>query len=368
VGNVQRFVPVHYGLVEAESAARIVVPAALGELTLRAGLPPSIVLGRPFALAASVAAESTALDRGREYVGGLERLSGVHHALFLDASLEVEGRPLTVAIEPSIAASPTGREIMFMGRPASTERREDAGKPRTAELYTVRAVSMAKQSDLEARFEPVPPGTLSNKPRRLVLHARARLRIAVSPSTWPPGRPLPDTQETIGGVSFFMDPVDVPPVEIDLEAVYVRVSPVAPPPRVPVARALRDIRIGVGDPVDLPALDVEAELKMAAASRGGRPVTAQAHARRAVFASPLSSETWRLLGETHLDRGGSDEATSALEYSAHLDPESGRTLAALADAYDRVSRMKDARATAKLASTKNLDPESRERVRRILGD
>ena len=218
------------------------------------------------------------------------------------------------------------------------------------------------------RLEPVPPGVLANKPRRLLVHVLAHLGVAVTPDDWPADRPRPEAV-SVGGASFLVDPVDLPPVAVEIEATYVRYAPEGAPEGPPVAAALGDILAGPGEPSALAAPDAKAELARAATATADNKLdAAEAHARAAAIADPVSGDAWTALGEAISARGRSDEAVAILERAVELTPGKGRALVDLAETLSVVGRGKEARAAAKRATEiPGLGADLLERAKKILG-
>jgi hypothetical protein len=361
---------VSFGFVEVQGISRVVAPGALADLSFRASLPPSLAIGEPFTFTASTAAVTTMLVPDRTYPGGLEKLaSRALLAVFLEGSIDVEGKVLKIDAPPSLDQGSAGRELVFTLTPTRTERHDEtAGKPRFAESYLLQGAPSPRKAELDVRLEPVPPGVLANKPRRLLVHFLAHLGVAVTPGDWPADRPRPEPL-SVGGASFLVDPIDLPPVAIEVEATYVRYAPEGAPLGAPVAPALKDILVGPAEPSELAPLDAKAELAAAAAATGENKLdAAEAHARLAAIADPASGDAWMALGEAVSARGRSDDAVAILGRAAELAPRSGRALVGLAEALSAVGRGKEARAAAKRASEiEGLDADLRERAKKVLG-
>jgi hypothetical protein len=349
---------------ETGGVTRVLAPGAMGDLELRADLPEKLVLGQPWALAASVAAIPTTLDAGHVYPGGLEKLAPrALLSVSLEGALDVEGKSIAVLASSSSGHAP-GRELVFVATPTKTERSDD-GSARVAEDMGLSSAPPGGR--LEARLEPVPPGTLANRPVRVTVRFKARLTAAIEAAAFaePHGATV-----TIDGKSYVQDALDstIPRTELELEASYVRQSSEGAPPLPKPPAVLGPSRFEGGKPEALEPLDAEVELQAAsAAALASRFGEAEAHARNALHADAGRADAWALAGEMLLRRARPGDGLPALTRAAALQPV-GRTLVLLAEALEATGRAAEARAAAKRALAAGLDSELSARARKISGE
>jgi tetratricopeptide (TPR) repeat protein len=225
-------------------------------------------------------------------------------------------------------------------RPIETERWEETtGKPRRAESYSVTILPPPPASAKgpprapTVSLTPVPPGALANEARFITLVVKARLRLAVSPPDWPEGRDKP-AAEFFDGAPWLMDPADLPPVEVEIEAVYERHAEDGAAPRPAVKPAVGDLGAAPGGEArPLATIDPAAALaKAETALTNGNALDAEREARRAILGDPDRAAAWSALADAALARSRPEDAISLATRATALDERDARATIVQAEA------------------------------------
>ncbi|HZU97950.1 MAG TPA: hypothetical protein VFF73_14705 [Planctomycetota bacterium] len=359
-----------FTLPDAGSVTRVVVPGVMADLDLATDLPAKLVLGQPFALSVSAQTVSAALEAGRAYPLGLEKVaSKLLHAVLLEGSLDLEGKTIAVPSSQSLGVGSAGRELVFTSVPTGTDKTED-GSARMAENHSFAASPPGAGAPLDLRLEPVMPGALANKPARLVARFKARIVLGIPESEWPKDRPRPiDASMTVNGERYVVGALDrtqVPQATVEVEVSYVRQSteggtPVAAKP------ALAPSRVGGAAPVALDPVDVAAELQAATNDEAASNLeSAAVHARRALHGDPARADSWLALGAL-LAKGHVDEAVAPLARAAAAGTD-GKALVLDAEALAATGRNAESVAAARRALGLTLDDALKARAKKIVGE